>query len=139
MHQKQSSVSLQQGTPVTELCKSCSAGLRRTCAWQVEENYQNAYEHTPELFSSVTMLYVDMEVRLETRAPAEAPGNAGTHAGWVRPACVTAPGPGGASLSCPRNSQQHPASFAAEELCHALQESLGATGPTGSSIHLCRN
>ena len=28
----------------------------------MEENYQNAYEHTPELFSSVTMLYVDMEV-----------------------------------------------------------------------------
>ncbi|CAL8462791.1 g2324 [Coccomyxa elongata] len=29
---------------------------------QVEENYQAAYEHMPEVFSQVTMLYVDMEV-----------------------------------------------------------------------------
>jgi hypothetical protein len=34
----------------------------------VEENYQTAFEHTPEVFSAVTMLYVDMEARLHLRA-----------------------------------------------------------------------
>ena len=28
----------------------------------IQENYETAYEHNPEVFASVTMLYVNMEV-----------------------------------------------------------------------------
>jgi hypothetical protein len=53
---------------------------------QVEENYQTAYEHTPEVFSQVTMLYVDMEVSNARLLPI-----AGAHvAAWCT-ACASRP------------------------------------------------